>query len=440
MTTPAAPFPVEFSETLALDDLTRRVATQLGLRPSQVQRTIELLDDKNTVPFIARYRKEMTGSLDEVQIQAIEDAATTTRALHDRKGDVLRLIHVQGKLTGELAGAIIAAATVQAVEDLYLPYRQKRKTRASVAREKGLEALAQIILAQTRRPGQKPEVALEAEAAPFIDPAKDLPTSAEVYAGARDICAEIVAEDATVRGAVRDLFFKESAVRTRLAVPEAELAAKDPRGVYQMYYDISEPLTRMPPHRVLAVNRAEREDVIRVAVEVEPERALPLMHSRFRADPASPFAPHLAAAIGDGFKRLLAPAIEREVRAEITRQAEAHAIHVFATNVRHLLLQPPLRGQRILGIDPGFRTGCKLSIIDETGKYLEGATIFPHKPQEEWQAAKRSLIALIAKHRITALAIGNGTASRETETLAAEVIRDLAAQTRHTAPRLHDRQ
>ncbi len=420
--------PVEFAEELAPEELARRVAVQTSIKPSQVARTIQLLDEKNTIPFIARYRKEVTGSLDEVQIQAIEDATAATRALHERKGDVLRLIHEQGKLTLALAQAIIAATTLQVVEDLYLPYRQKRKTRASVAREKGLGPLAEKILAQARVAHLTNEAALEAEGAPFIDPAKGVTTLAEAYAGARDICAEVMAEDATVRGAVRAVFFREGTVRTRLTVSAEEAAAKDPKGTYRLYYDFSEPVSRLVPHRTLALNRAEREDVIRVAVELEPNRALPLIHETYPTDGASPFAHELAEAAADGYKRLLAPAIEREVRAEITRQAEEHAISIFATNVRHLLLQPPLRGQRILGIDPGFRTGCKISIIDETGKYLEGTTIYPHPPQREWEAAKRTLILLCAKFHITALAIGNGTASRETEQLAAEVIREIAAQ------------
>ena len=421
--------PVEFAEDLSQEEVARRIAIKLNIRPSQVLRTIELLDDKNTIPFIARYRKEVTGSLDEVQIQDIEDAAASLRALHERKGDVLRIINEQGKLTPELAQAIIAAATLQAVEDLYLPYRQKRKTRASVARERGLGPLAERILAQAKVPGQKGDAAREAEGTVYIDAEKGLLSLTEVFAGARDICAEVMAEDATVRGRVRTLFFKEGTLRTRLTASPEELTAKDPKGTYQLYYDFSEPVTRLVPHRTLAINRAEREDVLRIAVELEPNRAVPLIHEAYPVDGASPFASDLAEAAADGYKRLLAPAIEREVRAEITQQAEEHAISIFATNVRNLLLQPPLRGHRILGIDPGFRTGCKISIIDETGKYTEGTTIYPHPPQRNWDEAKRTLTVLCAKHHITAMAIGNGTASRETEQLAAEVIHDL--ETKH---------
>lgn len=423
--TTATLLPVEFPEVLAEEDLARAIAIALKIKPSQVLRTIELLDGKNTVPFIARYRKEMTGSLDEVQIQDIEDQAASLRGLHERKGDVLRIINEQGKLTLELAQAIIAATTLQAVEDLYLPYRQKRKTRASVAREKGLAPLADLILKQERMAGVQGAAALAAAAAPYINPELSVATQDDAYAGARDIVAETIAEDATVRGAVRNEFFRHGEMRTRLAVTEAELAEKDPKGVYQLYYDFAEPVARLVPHRTLAINRAEREDVLRIGVEVEANRALPLMHEVYPINGASPFAEQLASAVADGFKRLLAPAIEREVRAELTRQAEEHAIAIFATNVRNLLLQPPLRDHRILGLDPGFRTGCKVSIVDETGKYLEGATIFPHPPQRDWENAKKAIKALIAKHHITAIAIGNGTASRETEQFAAELIHEL---------------
>lgn len=422
MTSPTTPLPVAFPETLTIDDLARAIAITLNIKPSQIVRTIELLDEKNTIPFIARYRKEVTGSLDEVQIQDIEDQAGSLRGLHERKGDVLRIINDQGKLTPELAQAIVAATTLQAIEDLYLPYRPKRKTRASVAREKGLEPLAQRILTQERGGD------LAVVAANFINAEMDVATAEDALAGARDICAEIVTEDATVRSAIRTLFAKEGELRTRLTVDAAAAATKDPKGVYQLYYDFAEPLPRLVPHRILAINRAEREDVIRVGVEVESARALPHIFAVFPLDGTSPFMQPLATAVEDGFKRLLAPAIERESRAELTAQAEEHAISIFATNVRNLLLQPPLRGRRILGIDPGQRTGCKLSTVDENGKYLEGGTIFPHAPQRQWDASKETLKQIVTKFHIGAIAIGNGTASRESEQLVVEVIHELEPQ------------
>ncbi len=415
---------LQFPETLEPAEVARVVAVELKLKPSQALATLTLLDDGNTIPFIARYRKEATSNLDEVQIQAIGDRADALRTLHARKHDVLRLIAEQGKLTRELADAIIAATTLQAVEDLYLPYRQKRKTRASMARERGLQPLADLILRQERIPGP-PEQARIAAAEPFVDAEKGVEDVAAALAGARDICAETIMEDAAVRGEVRTQYFKEGALGAKLTVDAEKAAEKDPRGVYRMYYEFREPVPRLVPHRILALNRAEREDVLRVSVDVPFERAEPLIHNHYPPDRRSPFAEELETATSDGYRRLLAPALEREVRAELTRQAEEHAIGVFATNLRNLLLQPPLRGERVLGLDPGFRTGCKVAVVDETGKPIDSTTIYPHAPQERWTEAKATLKALIATHRIGVIAIGNGTASRETEQLAAEVIAEL---------------
>lgn len=429
-TTPTGTAPDAVLESLAFPEaldpavIAQRVAGEVGIKPTQALRTLELLDDGNTVPFIARYRKEVTGNLDEVQVQAVGDRAEALRSLHARKHDVLRLISEQGKLTEELGKAVIAAATLQAVEDLYLPYRQKRKTRATVARERGLQPLADLILRQEHVPGPAAGT-LEAAAEPFVDVEKGVETAAAALAGARDIVAETIMEDANVRGKVRVAFFKEGAVSTRLTCEPEELAQKDPKGVYRLYYEFSEPVTRLVPHRTLALNRAEREDILRIAVDVPFERAEPLIHMHYTPDEQSPFAGELRAATADGYRRLLAPALEREVRAELTRQAEEHAIGVFATNLRNLLLQPPLRGMRVLGLDPGYRTGCKVAIVDEHGTYVESTTIYPHVPQNQWAEAKATLKALIARHNIGVIVMGNGTASRETEQLAAEVIRDL---------------
>ncbi len=413
-----------FAETLEASVIAAIIAPELKIKPTQAAQTLALLDEGNTVPFITRYRKEATGGLDEEQIQAVADRTEALRALHARKHDVLRLIAEQDKLTADLAQAIIAAASLQAVEDLYLPYRPKRKTRASVARERGLQPLADLILRQARIPGSA-ESALVAAAEPYVDAERGVDSVAAALAGARDICAETIMEDATVRGDVRTLYTREAVVSAKLVGDPEQAPEKDPRGVYQLYYDFSEPINRLPPHRILALNRAEREDVIRVAAEVPFERAEPLIHDAYPPDPGSPFAGELREAISDGYRRLLAPALEREMRAELTRQAEEHAINVFATNLRNLLLQPPLRGVRVLGLDPGYRTGCKVTIVDENGVYLESTTIYPHAPQDRWDEAKATLKALIAKQRIGAIAIGNGTASRETEQLAAQVISEL---------------
>lgn len=410
-------------ETLPIAALAQALSVELSLNGGAIARTIGLLDDGNTIPFIARYRKEVTGSLDEVQIQAIADRAAALRALHERKADVIRLIDAQGKLTDELAALIRAATTLQEVEDLYLPYRPKRKTRASVAREKGLTPLADLILQQPELPGDRAAL-LEEHARPFVDAEKGVNSSDEAYAGARDIVAETIAEDATVRGSIRATFFKQSTLGARLVDPET-VAEKDPNGVYQLYYEFNEGVTKLVPHRVLALNRAEREDVLRVGVTLPYEQARPDILSSYPVKNASPFASQLTEAMEDGYKRLLAPAMEREVRAELTKQAEAHAINIFATNLRNLLLQPPLRGRKVLGIDPGYRTGCKLTVVDETGKYLESDTIYLHQSEKAQQTLRR----LLGQHTIKVIAIGNGTASRETEQLVAGLIRELEQET-----------
>ncbi|HEX9068515.1 MAG TPA: Tex family protein [Ktedonobacterales bacterium] len=416
--------PDSLPESLATETLARTLAIELSIRPGQAQHTLELLDDGNTVPFIARYRKEATGNLDEVQIQAVGDRAEAMRQLHARKRDVLRLIGEQGKLTDTLAQAIMGATTLTAVDDLYLPYRPKRKTRASMARERGLQPLAEMILRQERLAGA-PAEALAHAADPFVSVELGVESAAAALAGARDICAEIICEDAGVRSGVRKLFASTAELRARLAISEEEAKAKDPRGVYQLYYDFAEPVRNAVPHRILALNRAEREDVLRVAVDLDFEDAEPEMSRAYRPDNRSPFYAELNTAIQEGYRRLLAPAIEREVRAQLTAMAEEHAIGTFATNLRNLLLQPPLLGRRVLGLDPGFRTGCKVAVISETGAPIASTTVYPHPPQSKADEAKATLAALIVKHDISVIAIGNGTASRETEQLVASLLADL---------------
>ena len=407
------------AEALSVADIAQTLSVELSLGKEQIARTIALLDEGNTIPFISRYRKEVTGSLDEVQIQAIADRAAALRALHDRKMDVRRLIDGQGKLTPELAETIATATTLQEVEDLYLPYRPKRKTRASVAREKGLAPLAEIILQQLELKGDASAL-LEEHAHPFLNAEKGVDTSLEAYAGACDIVAEVIAEDANVRGSVRTSFFKRSTLGTKVADPE-KVAEKDPNGVYQLYYEFNENVTKLVPHRVLALNRAEREEVLRVSVDLPYEQAQADITRHYPVKATSPFAQMLSEAQEDGYKRLLAPAMEREVRAELTRQAEEHAINIFATNLRNLLLQPPLRGKKVLGIDPGFRTGCKLTVVDETGKYIVSDTLYLYQGEK----AQQMLRTLLSRYGISVIAIGNGTASRETEQLVANLIREL---------------
>ena len=405
--------------TLSLTDIAHAIRSQLNLGLEQILRTITLLDEGNTIPFISRYRKEATGSLDEVQIQAIADQSASIRALHERKTDVRRLIDEQGKLTPELASTLAAATTLQQIEDLYLPYRPKRKTRASVAREKGLAPLAEIILQQPEHKGDMAAL-LEEYARPFLNAEKGVETDLEAYAGASDIVAEMIAEDADVRSGVRTTFFKQSALSAKILDAE-KIAEKDPNGVYQLYYDFNEPVTKLVPHRILALNRAEREGVLRVGVDLPYEQAQRDITRHHPIKATSPFANLLTEAMEDGYKRLLAPAMEREVRVELTKRAEEHAINIFAANLRNLLLQPPLRAKKVLGIDPGFRTGCKLTVVDENGKYIESDTMYLFQAEK----AQQMLRKLLAQYKIDVIAIGNGTASRETEQLVAGLIREL---------------
>jgi protein Tex len=410
-------------ETFSLTALARTLSTRLQINSGQITRTIALLDEGNTIPFIARYRKEVTGSLDEVQIQAIADRAGALRSLHERKADIRRLIDVQGRLTPQLIAAIHAASTLQEVEDLYLPYRPKRKTRASVAREKGLAPLAELILHQPELRGDR-EAILERYARSFLDAEKGVETSLEAYAGARDIVAEIISEDANVRGNVRASFFKRSIITAKVTDSE-KITEKDPNGVYQLYYEFKESVTKLVPHRILALNRAEREDVLRISVSLPYEQAQADVIQHYPVKATSPFAGQLAEAMEDGYKRLLAPTMEREVRVELTHKAEEHAINIFAANLRNLLLQPPLRGCKVLGIDPGFRTGCKLAIVNENGKYIDSDTMYLHQAEK----AKQTLRTLLGQYNIDVIAMGNGTASRETEQMVAELIQELEQET-----------
>jgi uncharacterized protein len=386
------------------------IARELNLHPEQVMRTVELLDDDNTVPFIARYRKEVTGSLDEEQIRAIEARLGYLRNLEKRQAVILKSIADQGKLTPQLEAAIRQATTLQQVEDLYLPYKPKRRTRATIARERGLEPLAQMILEQTIAKGSP-----EAYAAKFLSDA--VPTVEDALAGARDIVAEIVAEDAEVRRQVRRRTFDEAVIACVQAGKEA-----DAEGKYRMYHEYAEPLTKIPPHRWLAIRRGEQEKALKVQLAAYEEDLISAIRKRTIKNLKSVFADQARQAIADGYKRLLAPAVERDLRRDLSEKADEHAIGVFATNLRALLLQPPLRGMRVLGIDPGYRTGCKVALVDATGKFIGGTTITPHEPQKRWAEAVEILTKLLLEFQIDAIAVGNGTASRETEQLVAQVV------------------
>ncbi len=389
----------------------QNIARHLNLRAGQVAATIELLDADNTLPFIARYRKEATGGLDEEQLRQIIELLERLRALDKRRESILASIEEQGKLTPELRAQIMAAEAMTALEDLYQPYRPKRRTRASIAREKGLQPLAEMILNQERTGRSIEEIAAQ-----FLN---DQVTSIEeAIAGAQDIVAEAISDHAEVRGAVRQKAIKWGLVRS-----EKTKDGEDPRSVYEHYYNFEFRVDRVQPHQVLAINRGEAEKVLRVNIDIAERDWRGAVETVFRPDSRSPFAVMMQAAIVDAAARLLLPAIERDVRRTLTEQAEQHAIQVFAANLRGLLQQPPLAGHTILGLDPGLRTGCKVAVIDPTGKVLETATIYPHEPQRQWSEALRILAALLAKHRATLITIGNGTASRETEKLVAELTR-----------------
>jgi uncharacterized protein len=396
-----------------IDSLMIKTAGELNLPPAQVARTIALLDDGNTLPFIARYRKEVTGGLDEMQIEAIGRRMTVLRALEARRAEVLRLIAEQGKLTADLETVIAEAVNLQELEDLYLPYRPKRRTRAMIARERGLAPLARLIVDQ--KFGTR-----EALAATFVDPERAVTDIEEALAGARDIVAEEIAEDAAVRADMRELL----ATAGRLEVSVSD-QSKDTDGTYVQYYTFTGPLSALPPHRVLAINRGEREGILRVRAAVPGDAVTGILAREFPVDDRSPLAGDLRRAAEDGYERLLAPSLERECRAALTERAEEHAIGVFAANLRPLLLQPPLRGRAVIGIDPGFRTGCKVAVVDETGKVLETGAIFPHPPQGRAAEARAALISLARNNHAKVFAIGTGTAGRETEVLVAEVVATL---------------
>ena len=401
---------------MAVHDITTIIAGELKLGRAQVAATVALLDEGNTIPFVARYRKEMTGGLDEEQLRQIEARLGYLRRLSERQEAVLRSIEEQGKLTPDLEAAIRAAETLQTVEDLYLPYKPKRRTRATVARQRGLEPLADLLLAQKEtRPLE--EVAVE-----FLS--NQVPDVEAALAGARDILAERVVEDAAVRGEARRTALEKAYVVCQLAGEEPEV---DPGGKYRLYHDVALPLAGLQAHQWLALKRGEAEGALKVRFQLPDDDILDVMEVIFLRGPRTPVRDQVQMAIADGYKRLLTSSLERDLRAARTDQADDHAIQVFAANLRKLLLQPPLRGPVVMGIDPGYRTGCKVAVVDPTGKVLGTLTIYPHAPQKRWQQAREMLEAAVEAAGVEVIAIGNGTASRETEQLVAELIAEQPA-------------
>ena len=397
---------------MRISDIPVTIAGELSIRPQQVESVITLLDDGNTVPFIARYRKEATGSLEDEMLRQVETRLTYLRSLVKRQEEILARIEEQGKLTDDLRAAIEAAEKLQTLEDLYRPYKQKKRTRASVARERGLEGLANKMLLQKETEGTPEE-----HAVPYVDAKKDVSTVADALAGARDILAETIMDEAELRRRMRDKFWKNAVLETTL-----DAAAEDAQ-VFQMYDGYSEPVRTLPSHRILAINRGEKKGCLNVRIVVDHEDNIEWIYNRIYQRP-SIFEGELHAAIEDGYKRLLVPALERELRTQLTEAAEEKAISVFGHNLRQLLLQPPLAGHTVLGLDPGYRTGCKTAVVDATGNVLASGVIQVTKSDGERRSAAQTLLKLIEAHGVTLISIGNGTASYETEQFVAALIRD----------------
>ncbi|MBN2046779.1 MAG: RNA-binding transcriptional accessory protein [Anaerolineaceae bacterium] len=387
-----------------------KISKSLSLKPHDVAAVIELLDEGNTVPFISRYRKERTGSMDDEKVRFVADELERLRAMDDRRDTILKSIEEQGKLNPALHEKILQAETMTELEDLYRPYKPKRRTRAMIAREKGLQGLADIILSQPTA-----RVSIETVAKPFIN--EEVTDVDLALAGARDIVAETISEDAEVRAEIR-----EKALKFGRTTSELKNDAEDPRKVYEMYYDFDFRVDRLRPHQILAINRGEAEKILRVKVEIEDRDWRNSIESHFEPNVVSPFFDELNLAIEDCAARLLLPAIERDVRKHLTEMAEKHAISVFADNLRALLGQPPLAGHVVMGIDPGYRTGSKVVVIDPTGLVLDTVTIYPHPPQNKREEALKIIVGMARDYKVTLVAIGNGTASRETEQLAADLV------------------
>lgn len=392
-------------------DIIQKLAAEFKIKTAQVEHTVELIDEGNTIPFIARYRKEVTGGLSDVTLRDLDERLKYLRNLEERKEEVIRLIDEQGKLTEELKLEIQKAEVLQRVEDLYKPFKQKKATRASKAKEKGLEPLAMFIYAQAKTEGD----ALE-EAAAFINPEKEVETAEAALQGALDIIAEMIADDPEITKEVREKTFASGAIQTEATDP-------DEKTVYEMYYDRSEALSKIPNHRVLAINRGEKEKKLKVKVLVNVDEIHELIAKTVIRTEKSIFYPCLQDTIADAYKRLMAPSIEREMRNLLTERAEAEAVKIFAKNTESLLMAPPVKGKKVLSIDPGYRTGCKVAVLEETGKLRAYTTIYPTEPKNDIAGTEAVLKKMVEKFGVEIIAIGNGTASRETEEVVANFIK-----------------
>ena len=393
-------------------DIIQVITKELNVEKWQVEAAVKLIDEGNTIPFISRYRKEATGSLNDEQLRALFERLTYLRNLEDKKNQVLKSIEDQGKLTEELKKQILDAQTLVVVEDLYRPYRPKRRTRATIAKEKGLEPLADIILLQMT---DKP---VEEEARAYVSEEKGVKNVAEALNGAKDIIAERISDEADYRIYIRNLTTKNGSISSTAKNAETQ-------SVYEMYYEFSESLSKLAGHRILAISRGEKEKFLTVKIEAPTDRILSYLDRKIITNPQAFTAPVLHEALEDAYNRLIAPAIEREIRNDLFEKAEDGAIRVFGKNLEQLLMQPPIAGQVVLGWDPAFRTGCKLAVVDPTGKVLDTTVIYPTAPQNRVDEAKAVLKKLISKYHITLISLGNGTASRESEQIIVQLLKEI---------------
>ncbi|MCR5667194.1 MAG: RNA-binding transcriptional accessory protein [Eubacterium sp.] len=393
-------------------DIITQLAKELEIKKGQAEAAVKLIDEGNTIPFIARYRKEVTGSLNDEVLRKLSERLTYLRNLDEKKEQVLASIEEQGKLTPELKAQIEAAMTMVVVDDLYRPYRPKRRTRAMIAKERGLEPLANLILLQMTN------TSIEAEAEQYINPEKEVATVEDALAGALDILAESISDEADYRIRIREMTMKQGFITSTAKDPEAE-------SVFEMYYDFEEPIKKLAGHRVLALNRGEHEKILTVKVNAPEEDIIKYLERKVITRDNKYTTPFLQNAIADSYKRLIAPAIEREVRSELSEKAEDGAIEVFGKNLVQLLMQPPIAGRVVLGWDPAFRTGCKLAVVDETGKVLDTKVIYPTAPQNKVEESKKILKQMIAKYNISLISLGNGTASRESEAIIVDLLKEI---------------
>lgn len=391
-------------------DINQILKKEFNLRDEQINNTLKLIDEGNTIPFIARYRKEMTGEMSDVTLREFYEKLMYLRNLQSRKDDVVRLIDEQGKLTDEITQNIEKAKTLQEVEDIYAPYKQKKRTRATIAKEKGLENLALSILENNLD-------SIEIEAKNYIDEEKEVLFVEDALKGARDIIAELVSDDAKVRKYIRELALREGMIVSKNSTDE--------KSVYDMYYDYSEAVKSMAPHRVLAINRGEKENFLKVKLEINNDKVLNYIINEYVNDKNFKNKEEIVSSIEDSYKRLIFPSIEREIRNHLTEIAQERAISVFGKNVKSLLLQPPVKDKVVMGFDPAFRTGCKIAVVDKNGKLLDYTTVYPTDPQNDVEGAKKVLKGLIEKYDIDIISIGNGTASRESETFVSEMIKEI---------------